>query len=185
MSNSVDLRRPFPRSYWVVPGRFLAGFRPGSADRAVAEQYRLGLVECGIRYVLDLMEEDECDEHGDLFVSYREALCSLGRARGTDVVCERVGIRDMGVPSRETMRTILDAVDRAILYGKPVYVHCLGGRGRTGTVVGCWLARHGHAVGDAVLTMLAELRRLDAHGTLASPETSEQRDMVRDWRVGE
>ncbi|MFZ5949388.1 MAG: fused DSP-PTPase phosphatase/NAD kinase-like protein [Candidatus Rifleibacteriota bacterium] len=29
--------------------------------------------------------------------------------------------------------------------GKPVYVHCWGGLGRTGVVVGCWSRRHGEA----------------------------------------
>jgi protein-tyrosine phosphatase len=37
----------------------------------------------------------------------------------------------------ELMTTILDAIDESMTAGKPVYVHCWGGMGRTGTVIGC------------------------------------------------
>ena len=37
---------------------------------------------------------------------------------------------------------------------EPVYVHCWGGIGRTGTVVGCWLVRHG-MTGDEALAEFA------------------------------
>lgn len=184
MATSVnDLRRPFPRSYWVVPNRLLAGFLPSSTDRVIAERYRAGLVDSGIRYMLNLMEEDERDEKGDLFAPYQEELALLGSTHGVAILCERIGIRDMSIPSHDMMREILDRVDRALGEG-PVYVHCRGGKGRTGTVIGCWLVRHGYAVGDTVLAMLDELRRPDAHGTAPSPETSEQRKMVRGWRMG-
>ena len=39
--------------------------------------------------------------------------------------------------------------------GGTVYVHCWGGIGRTGTVVGCWLVRHGLDEGDAIARIAA------------------------------
>src|SRR5206468_4247269 len=53
-------------------------------------------------------------------------------------------------PSRSRMCTILDTVDRSVEQFEGVYAHCMGGRGRTGTVVACWLARHGVANGPGV-----------------------------------
>jgi protein-tyrosine phosphatase len=47
----------------------------------------------------------------------------------------RIPVRDVDIPSPDTMRSILDAIDSAIDRCQPVYVHCWGGRGRTGTVV--------------------------------------------------
>ena len=46
------------------------------------------------------------------------------------------------------------AIDEAMSAGKAVYVHCWGGVGRTGTVVGCWLVRHGRT-GEQALEQIA------------------------------
>ncbi len=65
------------------------------------------------------------------------------------------------------------------------YVHCWGGKGRTGTVIGCYLARHGHATGRNVIDMIKELRKDVKDHFLASPETNPQIDMVMSWGEGE
>jgi protein-tyrosine phosphatase len=64
-------------------------------------------------------------------------------------------------------------------------VHCWGGKGRTGTVVGCWLVRHGKATGDQALAMIQELRKNDPTRYEPSPENETQRQMVREWKPGE
>jgi protein-tyrosine phosphatase len=51
---------------------------------------------------------------------------------------------------------ILNQIDICIKYGKPSYVHCLGGKGRTGTIVGCYLAVHGFAAGNDVIRKMNE-----------------------------
>ncbi len=67
-----------------------------------------------------------------------------------------------------------------------MYVHCWGGIGRTGTVVGSWLVRHGVMAPEQALDLLTELRASDrGAGHRRSPETPEQRAFVRRWRPGE
>jgi hypothetical protein len=39
---------PFPKSYWVIPGKFLAGAYPGSADPEEAKEKIKALTFCGI-----------------------------------------------------------------------------------------------------------------------------------------
>jgi protein-tyrosine phosphatase len=92
-------------------------------------------------------------------------------------------IVDMGTTTIPHMTRILDDVDAALDVGATVYVHCWGGIGRTGTVVGCWLMRHGLDAGDPI-GRIAELRRSlpDAHAP--SPQTTPQCAMVTSWKRG-
>jgi protein-tyrosine phosphatase len=74
----------------------------------------------------------------------------------------------------------LGASDSAREQGLGVYLHCWGGIGRTGTVVGCWLVRHG-ASGSAALDRIAELHGATPDGARRSPETEAQREAVLGW----
>jgi len=56
-------------------------------------------------------------------------------------------------------------------------VHCLGGLGRTGTVVGCFLVRHGLS-GAQALETIQLLRRTTPNADSPSPEAEMQRWMV-------
>jgi protein-tyrosine phosphatase len=90
-------------------------------------------------------------------------------------------IPDMGTPTAGHVMQILDDIDEARAEGGTVYVHCWGGIGRTGTVVGCWLVRHGLDEGDAI-ARIAELRSEIGGGP--SPETTGQVALIRGWRPG-
>ena len=92
-------------------------------------------------------------------------------------------IVDMGTTTIPHMTRILDDVDAALRVGASVYVHCWGGIGRTGTVVGCWLMRHGLDEGDPI-ARIAELRRSVAGAHVASPQTPAQCAMVTSWKRG-
>jgi len=177
---------PFDRSYWVVPGELLAGYYPGDPnhDGTVA---KLGaLLDVGVRAFVDLTEELELNRWGIGLVPYEDDLKRVAGDKGIPGVSYyRMSIPDLGVRTREAMREILDTIDREMETGRPVYVHCLGGIGRTGTVVGCWLARHGIVSGEAALDRIAELRQNDPSADVPSPETRQQRSFVRSWKTGE
>ena len=167
---------PISNSYWVVPDRFAAGEYPGAKDPVEAAA-RLGtLLGAGIDYFIDLTESGE-------LVAYSGIVEREARRRGLSVEWERHPIRDRSVPrSPEEMTAILDAVDVALDDGKTVYVHCYGGIGRTGTVVGCWLVRHGIS-GNEALDRVGELFEGIAKAPYrsGSPETHEQEAYVRNW----
>ncbi len=91
-------------------------------------------------------------------------------------------IPDMGIPTAGHLMQILDDIDAATSQGGTVYVHCWGGVGRTGTVIGCWLVRHRLDGGDAI-ARIAELRA-GIRGGRPSPETPAQVALVRGWRSG-
>jgi hypothetical protein len=176
---------PFKRAYWAAPGRLVAGCYPGGLDPEEARRKLQGLIACGVGRVLSLMEADEVGVGGKPFVDYRPLLEALAQEAGRVLQFERLPIRDMDVPSIAQMQKILDAIDHANSTGQVVYVHCWGGKGRTGTVVGCYLARHGLAVGEAALKRLNELTKAAPYDFGYVPQTAKQCDFVRNWRQGQ
>lgn len=180
-------------TYWVVRGRLLAGAYPGSLDHRESAATLASLLSRGMRAFLDLTEEQEVSRFGPVR-RYEQDLQAVAAEAVAPVSYARYPIPDMGVPSPGLMSSILDALDAALGAGRPAYLHCLGGRGRTGTVVGCYLVRHserllgtarGDEMGALALTRIADLR--EAQGVPfaeSSPETEAQRAFVMQWRPG-
>jgi protein-tyrosine phosphatase len=166
MSNQSD--HPIPGAYWVRPGQLLAGPYPGGWGENRARERLRALLAAGVDLFVDLTESSERDSYEPLL---NEEAARLNRR----VSHIRLSIPDMDVPPAEEMVRILDTIDSALIEGKMVYVHCMGGIGRTGTVVGCFLVRHGMTGDNA----LREIARLLHDG---SPETIEQRAMITNWR---
>ncbi|RPJ44684.1 MAG: protein phosphatase [Chloroflexi bacterium] len=171
---------PFPHSYWVIPGRLLAGPYPGALRVESAEPRLSNLVDCGIRYVINLMETNEVNHQGQAFVPYIETLNRFAARNGTKVRMKRYPIRDGSVPTPAIMKQILDDIDAQMASGCPVYVHCWGGKGRTGSVIGCFLVRHNLATHETVIQRLDHLRR-NIRPYQIVPESEEQRAFVRAW----
>lgn len=166
---------PIPDSYWVQPGALLAGEYPGALDDAEAAAKVAALLTAGVTVFVDLTQEGE---HG--LRPYFPLAQQLAAARGQPVVHRRRAIRDMDVTTPEQLTAILDEIDGALAQGAVVYVHCYGGIGRTGTVAGCWLVRHGQT-GAAALATIAARRRNTPDGWRQSPETEAQMQMVLTW----
>ena len=159
---------PIRESYWVVPGKLLAGEYPGDPDPRVAAERLQRFRSSGIRLFVDLTEPLELEPYAHL----------VGDARH-----ERRPIPDLGTTTRRRYSEILDLVDSTLSGGEAAYVHCWQGLGRTGTVIGCWLVRH-HLGGVDALQALAELRSGLPTAGQPSPQTKAQRRMVARWRVG-
>jgi len=177
----LDPSLPFPRSYWVIPGKFLAGAYPGSTNPEEAKEKIKALIHSGIRRIINLMEKDEVDSNGDLFSPYEEAFLEMGKAFGLNLTCQRFPIKDLNVPSPPDMNRILNDIDSSLSRDRPVFVHCWGGRGRTGVVVGCYLVRAGLS-GQEALRKIKDLRQFEPTGHRPSPETTDQRGLVISWR---
>jgi len=170
--------RPIENCYWVAPTKLLAGEFPGALEQSAAIKKITALTDAGVAAFIDLTEER------DGLAPYEKLLESASY--------QRFGIRDVSTPdSSELTLAILNAIDDHIAAGHLVYVHCWGGVGRTGVIVGCWLARHGFTRDlpgsgqmkyGAAVERLAELwKQCPKSASRKSPETSKQRYYIQEW----
>ena len=175
----TEIDRPLPESYWVEPGRLLAGEYPGHYNLEQARRRIDALVEAGFDTFIDLTKQGEVYPYADI-------LNEQAHTYHLDVQYHRFPIGDFGLPSTDQMKTILDRIDASLSAGRRVYLHCWGGIGRTGTTVGCYLVRRGLS-GTEALRRLAvwwqEVPKSRIHPH--SPETPEQAAFVRDWAAHE
>jgi len=174
---------PFERSYWVVPGKLLAGAYPGNPYESRTEEKLSRFLDAGIRCFVDLTSPEDENLYGQALVPYSVLIEKVAAGR-FKTEYHRMAILDMDVPSKSLMRKILDTVDRGVFGGVPTYIHCLGGFGRTGTVVGCWLVRHRIAQGAGVMDLIRKRRRNDPQSDWDSPQTAAQRRFILEWKPG-
>ena len=182
LMSTMNKELPHPNCYWAEPGRLLAGEYPGSSSEEGARIKISALLEAGVSVFLDLTEPGEHTHLGAL-KPYAEILAELAELRGTRARYRRMSIRDRSVPEPvDAMADILDTIDAELAGGHMVYVHCWGGIGRTGTVVGCYFVRRGQD-GETALSTLQQLWQgvEKVHRQPHSPETGAQRDFVRNW----
>lgn len=178
--NEATTTLPIANAYWVYPRRLLAGEYPTLLDTIERPSAIARFLAAGIATFINLTEAEEVEALG----SYVETARALAAERTPPISYHHFPIPDMDVPPIATMTTILDTIDGALLEQRPVYVHCWGGIGRTGTVVGCHLVRHGMAPTD-VIAHIAHLRRNTPDYRYPAPARDVQRAMILAWRQGQ
>ncbi len=167
------MRRPPPplaHSYWVEPGRLLAGEHPCAVAGAAQSRRVQLLMAAGVRAFIDLTQEGELPDYSGMLPE--------------GIVWHRLSIPDHSVPQntqrmRQIQRTLAQELARR---EGAVYVHCRAGYGRTGTVIGCYLREQGLAA-EPALERLNALWQHNARSAIwpVVPETDAQERYIRDW----
>ncbi|MEB3032079.1 protein-tyrosine phosphatase family protein [[Mycobacterium] nativiensis] len=167
-------------AWWVQPGQVLAGEYPASLDPEKSVQKLRVLLEAGVDSVIDLTEAGERSWGGIALEPYHEALCAaadeLGVSRPAYI---RLGIPDTSIIDDDGYDRIVEYIRGELDSGRVVYVHCWGGKGRTGTVVGAWLITDEALAYPAVLDRIKELRAGTRKANDPAPENRHQRDVLR------
>jgi len=167
---------PIPESYWVLPGRFLAGEYPGQFNTEKARRCIDAFLSGGFNSFIDLTSPGELPPYESIL---KEQALRYGRG----IQYLRFSIGDFGLPTHAGMTATLNAIDSALDAKGKVYLHCWAGVGRTGTAVGCYLVRHGRT-GQQALRQLAEWWRdvPKSKRHPRSPETDEQVKFILNWK---
>ena len=165
--------RPIPNSYWVIPGRLLAGEYPygvlDGTDEDASRSRLQQMLQAGVDCFIDLTEEGELPD-------YRRQLPA-------NVDHLRFAIGDMDVPLNVSQtKALLAAIRAALAKERRVYVHCRAGIGRTGLVIGCFLAEEEES-GRKAVALLNRLWRQSARSQTwpQVPQTAGQTDYIRQW----
>lgn len=177
---SAHRPRPIPNSYWATPLLLACEYpwAPGCATQKLD-----ALLLAGVRSFIDLTEPGELRPYAACALASRAAALGIPPA---SIAYANFPIPDRALPSsRAYMCAILAALARARDTGAPCAVHCRGGIGRTGMVVGCWLVQSGIARDGAhALTLIAHewksVEKVDRYPH--SPETGPQFEFVKNFR---
>ena len=159
-------------AYWVRRGALLAGEYPGSPNDDKARRKIAALIDAGVTSFVDLTEAGEPAGGGQPMLPYDHLLPAEVRYR-------RFPIPDCGVIDDDGYDEILAYIDSEIAGGAGVFVHCWGGKGRTGTVVGSWLIDNDGVEFPDVLHRMQELRRGTKKAHQSVPDTPEQHRVLR------
>src|SRR6185312_10752252 len=102
---------PLRNSYWVIPGKVLAGEHPTAATVEATRERLQRLMNAGVECFIDLTEPGEIKPY-DTEIPY-------------SIEYLRKPIKDHGIPGhRAHMAEILDCIYDALQSGRCVYVHC-------------------------------------------------------------
>ena len=198
MTNRKHPTSPTPYSYWAITDKLLAGEYPGDQHprnyfrTLVSKVYSIlgflsrpnqgmmnsdkrikAILDAGINTFLDLTELNELPE-------YEHKLNAINDSDNASIKYKRMAIKDRNVPKKEFLKEILDFIDKESKNNRKVYVHCLRGLGRTGTIVGCYLVREGFK-GEEALQEIFKLRQGMLNAWMQSPQTEEQIQTVINW----
>lgn len=145
----------------------------------MAHEQLSDLIDTGVTLVVNLMEASELELFQTFFETYETILPELAKAKSRTIRLERFPIPDRSIPTTEQMISILKCIQHEVDAGSVVYVHCMGGIGRTGTVIGCHLVEQGH---PNPLEQLQALTASESEYFWPTPQTDEQRNFVLDWK---
>lgn len=179
-SNESSPPRPIPESYWVIPAQFLAGEYPGTPYSPELTRKRLdAFLSAGFDTFIDLTSPGEIEP-------YEPLLREQAGYYNLNVCYTHYPIGDFDLPQPAQMTAILGAIEAALAAGRKPYLHCYGGIGRTGTVVGCYLVRQGLTGEQALDQLAAWWKHVPKSNRYPhSPETFQQEQFIRVWQQHE
>lgn len=159
--------KPIRNSYKVMEGIY-AGEYPREYDDKKSVDKIKQFERFGITHFIDLTEEGELRPYDQMLASPMQHI--------------RFPIQDVSIPA--TIESVKDLIGQ--IYGilnesdrNKVYIHCWGGVGRTGTIVGCLLShQHNYDFEETMNALTRAFSDCPKSAYRETPETKEQRDFI-------
>lgn len=143
------------------------------------------LLNAGIRTFIDLTEPNELIPYSTCLKQRAQTL-GLTKADVDSIEYHRFAIPDRCTPASHALVSDVCAVlEDCLSRGRKAAIHCRGGVGRTGTIVGCWLVQSGFAKDGKEALAFIEREWMSVEKSKRfprSPETGGQEDYVRKFR---
>lgn len=163
--SSSELRLDFLQG---IPEQIGMTILPGRKDRGRDLKRDIESIKAnGVGSVVSLLTEDELDFYGipNLTNEFeKEGLHS-----------KHVSIVDQGIPTEDELQEIISWMNYRIGNNDKVLVHCVGGLGRTGTIVAAYLKKYHKLSSDGSIEMVRKSRSPRAI------ETKVQEEMVKSF----
>lgn len=134
-----------------IPEQIGMTILPGRRDRGrnIEEDVK-SIVDSGIENIVTLITESELESYGvpNLIKTYNE----------NGISTKHVSIVDQGIPTIEELDEIVDWMDAKFKKNEKVLVHCVGGLGRTGTIVAAYLKKYRRYSTEEAINMVRKSR---------------------------
>ena len=159
--------KPIRNSYKVMEGIY-AGEYPREYD----DKKSIGKIKqferFGITHFIDLTEEGELRPYDQMLASQMQHI--------------RFPIQDVSIPANiESVKDLIGQIQGILNESdrNKVYIHCWGGVGRTGTIVGCLLShQHDFDYEKTIDSLKKAFSYCPKSAYRETPETKEQRDFI-------
>ncbi|KAH3760206.1 phosphatases II [Pelomyxa schiedti] len=166
---------------WGVPGRVLVGAFPRAETLAAA-------LASGVTVFVCLVQEDEMTRSGGMYLERARKMVTDSPTKYPGVKARDLELIHFPMYDKQTrsdpetadlIRILLEKLEQ----GKILYLHCMGGHGRTGTILSLLLGRM-NGISAAEALALCEERHetrqecIEKPGMYKSPETHEQKSQV-------
>ena len=159
--------KPIRNSY-IVMDRVYAGEYPGDLDNKKCLEKIRQFERFGITHFVDLTEKDELRPYSQLLPP--------------EIQHVRFPIHDVSIPANvASVKELIDNIQGILQENdtNKVYIHCWGGVGRTGTIVGCLLShRYNYDYNETMVALKKAFSDCPKSAHRVTPETDEQRDFI-------
>lgn len=161
--------KPHKNSYCVIADKVYAGEYAG--DLSNPREKINQICNFGITHFIDLTEDGELKPYVQLLPPDARYL--------------RFPIKDVSVPpSYKRVYQLMGYINSVISNQKnKVYIHCWGGVGRTGTIVGCLYEYLGEDFEAAMTHLRNAFMECPKSAYRHTPETTEQMDFIRNFDI--
>lgn len=164
--SSSELRLDFLQG---IPEQIGMTILPGRKDRGRDLKRDIESIKSnGVGSVLSLLTEDELDFYGIPNLT--------NEFENEGLHSKHVSIVDQGIPTEDELQEIISWMNYRIGNNDKVLVHCVGGLGRTGTIVAAYLKKYHKLSSDGSIEMVRKSRSPRAI------ETKVQEEMVKRFK---